>query len=378
MKEFSSIVFRGLAAFCLLVSASGGDLLGESVLQETKRGTPALKSIQVISFAPGGVLLVGDGRGQQIVAIATKDDKPVKPVAGKIADFQAEVASRLGAPVDGVEIIDISVNPASGRTYIALRKQDDKSHLIVTVDESGEPEVLDLDDVNFAAIKLRADDVQVNLITDVAWADDRLLAAGRSNETFASSIFSISAPLIHGSSTNTFSAETYHVSHRRWETKAPMSVILPFKEDGKTYVVGAFSCTPVVKYPIDAIQSGAKVKGTSVLELGSGNRPIDMFLYEKGGKQYVLSNTFRFHHERRPFGPSPYWTVKFERSILGAADDVNEAALQRLKNYESATDRVSMVDAFHGVMHMDKLGESQAVVLRQAAKGVDLEVLELP
>jgi hypothetical protein len=378
MKELFPIFFRGLAAYCLLASASVSDLLGEPILKEAQRGTPALKSIQVISFAPGGVLLVGDGRGQQIVAIATKDTAPIEPVAGKTANFQGEIASRLGTTVDGVEIVDIAVNPASGRTYVAVRKQDDKSHLIVTVDKSGEPELLDLDEVDFVAIKLRADDVQVNLITDVAWADDRLLAAGRSNETFASSIFSISAPLIHGASTSTFSAETYHVSHRRWETKAPMSVIIPYKEGGKTYIVGAFSCTPVVKYPIDSLQSGAKVKGTSVLELGSGNRPIDMFLYKKGGKQYVLSNTFRFHHERRPFGPSPYWTVKFERSILGAADDVNEAALQRLENYKPATDRVSMVAAFHGVMHMDKLGEGKAVVLRQANKGVDLEVLELP
>ena len=28
------------------------------------------------------------------------------------------------------------------------------------------------------------------------------------------------------------SAETYHVAHGRWETKAPMSVLIPFKEGG--------------------------------------------------------------------------------------------------------------------------------------------------
>ena len=84
----------------------------------------------------------------------------------------------------------------------------------------------------------------------------RIVAAGRSNEEFASKIFSIAAPLSHAQKTSSFSAETYHVAHGRWETKAPMSVVIPLKEDGKTYVVGAFSCTPVVKYPIDALQPG--------------------------------------------------------------------------------------------------------------------------
>ena len=163
------------------------------------------------------------------------------------------------------------------------------------------------------------------------------------------------------------------------KTKAPMSVLIPFKEGDKSYVVGAFSCTPVVKYPLDSIQPGAQIKGTSVIELGSGNRPVDMFVYEKDGKTFVLSNTFRFHHERKPFGPSPYWTVKFEQSLLAENEAVNEAAIRRLgKNYESATERIEMVETFHGVMQMDKLSDSLALVLRQDKESLTLEPLALP
>lgn len=349
-----------------------------AVIGEASTGNPGIRSIQVLSFAPEGVLLVGDGAAAQIVAIETGDTAPGEAFSGSIEGFRAKLAGHFGAKADGVEILDLAVNPVSNRIYIAARRQADKQYVIATVNGKGQIRELELDDVRHAKIGLSGENVKIASITDVAWADDRIVAAGRSNETFASKIFSISAPLKKSSESTVFSAETYHISHRRWETKAPMSVIIPFREGDKTYVIGAFSCTPVVKYPLDSLKAGAQVKGTSVMELGSGNRPIDMFIYEKGGKNFVLSNTFRFHHKRKPFGPSPYWTVKFEQGILEAKKEVNETALRRLKGYEPATERVKMVEAFHGVMQMDKLGKDRAVVLREAEGGVDLAVLPLP
>lgn len=367
-----------LACLLLAVLLAIPCALTANVIEKSTVGDPGLKSINVISFAPEGVLLVGDGAAAQIVAIDTQDTKAGKPLAKKVANIQQQIAGHLGAKADGVEIMDMAVNPASNKAYIAVRKQDDKSYLIVTVDAAGEVREFELDKVKYARVKLSSADVKVNRITDVAWADDRVVAAGRSNETFASRIFSIDAPLQHEAQGNSFSAETYHVAHGQWETKAPMSVVIPYKEDGKTYVVGAFSCTPIVKYPIDSLKPGAQVKGESVLELGSGNTAIDMFIYKKGDKQYVLANTFRFHHKRKPFGPSPYWTVKFEQGILAAKTEVNEKALRRLKGYEPVTDRVEMVEAFHGVTQMDKLGDANALVMRESDAGISLEVLALP
>jgi hypothetical protein len=348
------------------------------VIEESETGKPPIQSINVIEFAPQGVLLVGDGTGSQVVAISTNDTTPDKPLREPIEDFKTKLAGHLGAKSNGIEIIDLAVNPASQRIYVAVRRQADKQYVIVTVSGDGKIRELPLEKVEYAVLKLTAGDAKISRVTDVAWADDRLIAAGRSNETFASKIFSVYAPLKHNSTTETFSAETYHVSHRRWETKAPMSVVLPFKENGKMFVIGAFSCTPIVKYPLDSLKPGAKIKGISVMELGSGNRPIDMFIYKKGGKNFVLSNTFRFHHARKPFGPSPYWTVKFEQSILAEKEAVNEQALRRLKGGKPGTDRVEMVETFHGVMQMAKLGESKAAVLRQTKDGVNLEVLALP
>ncbi|MBP85474.1 MAG: hypothetical protein CMJ64_01965 [Planctomycetaceae bacterium] len=359
-----------------VLSVSGA--YAADVIEKSVVGNPELKSINVISFAPEGVLLIGDGAAAQIVAIETEDTSPAKALPKKLPTIQKLIAGHIGAKADGIEILDLAVNPASGRAYIAIRKQDDKSYIIVTVDGSGEVREFELDNVKYARVQLSAGKVKVSRITDVAWGDDRVIAAGRSNETFSSKIFSIDAPLEHEAKGNSFSAETYHVSHGKWETKAPMSVVIPFKENGKTYVVGAYSCTPIVKYPIDSLKPGAQVKGESVLELGSGNTAIDMFIYTKDGKPYVLANTFRFHHARKPFGPSPYWTVKFEQGILAEDANVNEKALRRLKGYEPATERVAMVEAYHGVRQMDKLGDSNALVMREGSDGLSLEVLVLP
>lgn len=363
-----------------LLTALAGILQAKTpqVLANTTRGTPAIQAIDVINFAPEGVLLIGDGRGSQILAVQTGDTTTGKAFTKAITGIDKHLAGVLGTQASGIEIIDLAVNPASGRAYFAIRKQDDKSQVILSVDGNGKVVELELDNVSHARVKLSAGKTIINRVTDVAWADTQLVAACRSADQFASRIFSINTPISHDASGSVYSAETFHVAHGRWETKAPMSVLVPYREGDRQYVVGAFSCTPVVKYPLDSLKPNAKVKGISVMELGSGNRPLDMFIYEKAGKPYVLANTFRFHHKRKPFGPSPYWTVKFEQGILAENTDINEKALRRLKGYEPATERIQLVEAYHGVMQMDKLDDTRALALRESKGVLNLEPLPLP
>lgn len=369
MKKIAAVVVLALS----LPAAAG------EVVKSTVKGDPGLRSIEVLSFAPEGVLLVGDGKGSQIVALMTGDTQPAAPLAAKVAGIDAKLAGRLGGTAKEIEILDLAVNPASGRLYFAVRRQSDKSSVILTLDGSGRVEELSLKGIEHAKIPLpQGEQAPVTKITDVAWAGGKVIAAGRANEEFASKIFVVPGPIAHNAAGQLYSAETYHVSHGKWETKAPMSVLMPFEEDGKAYVVGAFSCTPVVKYPVDALQPGAKVKGVSMIELGSGNQPLDMFTYRKDGKSQVLMNTFRFHHERKPFGPSPYWAARFDRDLLAGAEKVNEKAVRRLSGDKPATNRISLVESLHGVVHMDLLAEKSAVVLRKTGEGFDLEPIALP
>lgn len=354
---------------------------GNAVFKSTATGDPGIKSIDVISFGPQGLLLIGDGKGGQIIAVDTGDTTAKPWTVDAIDKIDEKLAGRLGTTAKGIELKHLAVNPASGTAYVALLKQDDKKPLLMTVDGSGKIGEFALDNVKHVRVPLQTAKGPVLKITDIAFADDRVLAAAQSNEEFASKVFSIPVPLDPKAKTSSFSTETYHVSHRRWETKAPLSTLMPFEENGKKYVVGAFACTPVVKYPLDDIKPDAPVKGTSVVELGNGNRPLNMFIYEKDGKSYVLMNTFRMFHQRKPFGPSPYLTMRLDLSLLRENDKINEKAVLRLDGKdEPATDKIQLVEAYHGVVHLDKLDKDRALVMRQDPKNgeMTLTALALP
>lgn len=360
---------------CSVVTSLAG-----KVIQKSITGSPAIGRIDVLSFAPGGVLLIGDGSKQQIIAVETGKSGKHTGTLVDIKGFTGKIAGKLGVSQKDVEVIDLAVNPDSGTLFVAVRKQDDKSYLILEVATDGSISHFQLKNVRHARVALPAGDkAPVSKITDVAWAGNRLVAAARCSEIFSSKIFSTEGALVHNQAGQLFSAETYHVAHKKWETKAPMSVLIPYEEDGKHYIVGAFSCTPVVKYPIDDLKPGAKIKGISMIELGSGNRPLDMFAYQQGGKASVLANTYRFHHAKRPFGPSPYWAVRFDQDVLAANDKVNEKAFRRPTGKQAAVDTMEMVDAYHGVVQMDRLNDKTAIALRTAAdKEFDLIKIPLP
>ena len=63
---------------------------------------------------------------------------------------------------------------------------------------------------------------------------------------------------------------------------------MPFTIDGEPNILAGFTCTPLVKFPVKNSKPGKKVRGTTVAELGNRNRPLDMIVYKKGGKDYLL------------------------------------------------------------------------------------------
>ncbi|MDF1813399.1 MAG: hypothetical protein P1V20_14475 [Verrucomicrobiales bacterium] len=363
-------------ALCLFVCSLVYSFVSAGeVIKEPHSGDIELKRINVIHFGPDGVLLIADGAGSQIFALETGDTEAVDGEFTQIGGFQTELASRMGIGQDALEIIDFEVNPISKSLYVACLNKKTRTPALIRIDREGAMSPVNLKGVKHVRIPLPAGDkAPVSVITDMVWIDGRLIASARCNEEFASKIFSVDGPLQHEKSGQVYSAETFHVAHNRWETKAPMSVMIPYEEDGKHYIVGAFSCTPVVKYPIDSIKPGAVIKGISQIELGSGNRPLDMFGYSKEGKSSVLTNTFRFHHEKRPYGPSPHLAFRFDGELL-AAPEVNEKAIRRLKGTTPNTEQIEVAQTFHGVVKMSRFNDKSAVALNEAG---DLVTIALP
>ncbi len=129
-------------------------------------------------------------------------------------------------------------------------------------------------------------------IMDMALVNGRLVVAGLSNEEFASKLWSVPYPF--ATTDRGTSIEIFHGNHGRLETNSPIFSFVPYNVAGQPNVIAGYLCTPLVKIPMSALKPGEKVLGTTIAELGSGNRPIDMIVYTKGGQEYLLmSNTNR-------------------------------------------------------------------------------------
>ncbi len=367
-------------AVLALLLATAAATADTAVLDKTTTGTPEIKAIEAIRFAPGGVLLLADGKGAQVIAVETGGSAAKAGFMKAVDGIDKEIAGKLGVGVKDMEIIDLAVHPVTNTAYVAVSEKVNRKSVIVTIDGEGKIGEFPLEKVKYAKLALPSEGKStLSRLTDMVWTGDRLLVAGQANEEFGSKLFSIPGPLSHEAKAAVYSTETYHVQHGKWETKAPMTTLMSFVEENKKYVAGAFACTPVVKYPLDDLKAGEKVKGISMVELGSGNRPLNMFMYEKGGKGYILLNTFRMFNPKA-FGPSPYLTFRIDQSMMSDKEKVNEKAVRRLdRQNKPATDSIKLVETFHGVRHMDRLGEDRALTIREGDKGgLSLVAIELP
>ncbi len=268
-------------------------------------GRPELKSASALAFGPHGVLFIGDSIGAAVFAVDTGDTVPVAsapPIEYKQIDHR--IAGLLGADPDQIRINDIKTNPISKNIYISVSRGRglDAIPVILRTDPSGRITEFALDHVAYSEAVLpnppvsnpRADyrNPRLETITQIAFVDNKVIVAGLSNEEFASNLRVIPFPFrTVGKGAD---IEIYHGSHGDYETQAPVRTFFPWTIGGKQYIVAAYTCTPLVLIPVDSLKSGAKVTGTTIAELGMGNRPLDMIPYRKDNHDYILlANSYR-------------------------------------------------------------------------------------
>jgi len=359
-------MIRRLSLSCLL-------LLGAATLAHADQGNPKLAKIEAMNFGPNGLLLLGGG--STVVSVETGDTKEMPWTKNEIANIDQVLASKVGLGAKDLKIVRLAVNPASKKAYVAVRSLKGNQYAILTIDGMGNIAEFPLENVKFERYSLAVGKKAVDAINDVVWAGGRIIAATKATDTFVSRVFTITP----GKEPTQFYTETFHTGHNKLETTAPIRCLMPYEENGKTSVVGSFTCTPLVKYPVDDNGPDQKVKGVTTVELGTGNTPRSMFSYEKGGKKYVLVNAGR-NNEKPAFGPSAFWCAKVDYDLLSETTNINEKALWRVKGkgFQPATDRVSVADAYFGTLYMAKLDPSSALVIRDDKGSMSLQMLPLP
>ncbi len=358
-----------VAALCAAALLAGAANAAEkSLTASLNKGTPDLKQAGAIAFAPDGILLVGDSTGAAVFAIDT-GDRPAKPGEGslKVEGINEKIAGMLGTEAKQVTINGLAVNPLSGNAYLSVTRQGKEPlPVLLRVARSGKVEELPLKDVAFAKAALPNPPAasngrqRVDTITSLAYADGKVYVAGLSNEEFSSKLRAIPFPFAEAD--KGASIEIYHASHQKTETNSPIRTFVPYKVGDETDLLAAYTCTPLVKVPVKELKPGEKVKGTTIAELGNMNRPLDMIVYQKDGKDYIL-----MANSARGVMKIPTEGVGTAKAITTPVTGGGKAGL----GYETVKD-------LKGVLHLAKADNGHAIILVQKGGAQDLDTIDLP
>ena len=353
-------------------------LLGFSAAQAAEKtkgldqsGKPDLKSAGPLAFGPGGVLFVGDPKGAALFAIGVPAAKSKAADSVKVEGIDQKIAALLGTKADDILINDMAVQPESGDAYLSVSrgKGPDGEPALVKVDGKGGLSLVALDKVDYAKVAIsnapdasakdkRGRSMRQESITDLAFVDGKVYIAGLSNEEFASTMRVVAFPF--DSADTRTGIEIYHGAHGAFETRAPVRTFTPFMFEGEPYLLAAYTCTPLVKLPLSEIKPGAKLRGTTIAELGNRNRPLDIIAYEKNGKNYLLlSNSAR-------------GVMKISTDTLGEQKGITERVADKAGlGYDTVAE-------LKGVEQLDKLGKDQALLLVRSENSLNLSSVALP
>jgi hypothetical protein len=284
-------------------------------------GSPGIESVGPITFGPDDILFVADNVTANIFAIDVADDGDAAAVdAFDLDDLDTKLAAFLGCSRDDVVIRDLAVHPRTHNIYVSVMRGKGSAAIpvIVKIDHrSATLSELPLTDVAFSQVAIAnaidPDDERTDVqfadppdgevveirghklrfarpparsatVTDMAYVHGMLIVAGMSNEEFSSHLRRIPFPFNGKVAEN--SLEIYHVSHGQWETAAPIRTFVPY-EAGRS-ILASYTCTPLVHFPLDAMESGGHVTGRTVAEMGAMNQPLDIVSFTRGDDEYLL------------------------------------------------------------------------------------------
>jgi len=357
--------FRTLLTVLCIVTLFAASASAADYRASLKPGKVQLKSAGALAFGPEGILFVGDSAGAAVYALDTNDQTPATGAAKvEVAGVNSKIAAMLGTTADQILINDVAVNPISRKVYLSVSRGRGASAipLIMRVDATGKIEELALQNIGHASAAIlnapSQDRQRLDAITDLAFLKDVVYVAGLSNEEFSSNLRPIPFPFKQAEKGTT--VEIYHGSHGRWETNSPVRTFVAYEVASKPHLIAAYTCTPIVKLPIEALKPGSKVVGTTIAELGAGNRPLDMIVYKKGGIDYILMN-----NSNR--GVMKMSTTKIETyGAITKPTDIAGLPYQTIDNLKG----VEQLDAYDG---------SNAIILARGSGGLlDLRTIALP
>ena len=332
-----------------------------------------LTSAGPIAFGPDGILMVSDPMAATIWAFETGDTEgDAAATKINVDDIQDKIASMMGAKSDDVRVNDLAVNSSSGHAYLSVTRGSgaDEVSSIIKVNGKGELSPVKLGEMKHSKAVLenaaenkdmgRRGNARMSSITDMAYVDGTVYVAGLSNEEFASNLRSIPYPFEKAD--NGTAIEIYHGAHGKYETRAPVRTFTSYVMQEELNILAAYTCTPLVRIPTADLKPGSKVRGETIAELGNWNKPLDMIVYMKKEKPYVLmANSHR-------------GVMKME---LG---NMNTDKLITTKIKDKAGVEYETIEDLKNVVQLDKLNDTHGLILTfdKETKKSSLKTIPLP
>ena len=328
----------------------------------------APESLGALTFGPNGVLFAADTQAATVYALELGDQASGgKSGAADVAAIDQKIAAVLGTAADAVSVKDLVIHPVTRNAYLSVMRGvgADAKPALLRVDGEGKIALVALDRVKYSKVTLPnppgADgqrSQRADVITDMAFADGKLMIAGLSNEEFASKLRAIAYPFATADPGT--SVEIFHGNHGRLETRSPVYTFIPYTIDNKPYIIASYLCTPLVRFSLDSLK-GSKIVGTTIAELGNRNRPLDMILYKKNGQEFLLmSNNAR-------------GVMKIPTAAFGTATPITEPVKS-----ETAGVPYEKVASMTGIEQMDLLDAQRSIVLARTSAGLNLAAVPLP
>lgn len=272
-------------------------------------GAAPIRSVGALALGPDGVLFVGDSRSAAVYALALGERAaPADAAPIDVPNIDAKIAALLGTERKDITINDMVANPQSRTVYLSVTRGrgPDALPALVRITPNGTVEQVRLDSVTFSTLNIegapgvdqgfvhpawRNSKRRDYTVTALQFSKGELYVSGVTNEEFASSMRRVPFPF-NGKSAVT-KVSMYHTSHGMYETEAPIATFLPVTLGGKAMILAGYLCTPLATFPMSGLTPGGSLRGTTVIELGSGNGPRDIATFERGGESYVVVATGR-------------------------------------------------------------------------------------
>lgn len=331
-----------------------------------------LQSAAKLAFDDKGTLYIADWKAARIYAVKVPDAAAIAAVPFNLSDVQKPIAQALKVRDGALRFEDLAVQPGTGLAYVSVTYGGKAA--VLSVEPSGKVRRLPTSGLKtFMAISdapapdksfWRSLPAPALTVTDMKYHGGKLYLAGLSNRNFASTLRVFDLPFNGKAQTTT--VEMYHPVHNQVETRAPIRAMTFVVANGVPSMVAAYTCTPLVLIPLDALKDGAHIVGKTIGEMGWGSAPAGMVSYKLGDSEMVLlANSSR------------------SADLMKVSDIAQQAALPGLREPISVPDKpYSGVKAFmtpmSATMRLDNLNEKLLLALRRDAASGAMQLVSIP